>query len=115
MGSLVGGVSLTLCSTSDDAEPPLACWGRIGLDDVDLGAGVGAPAGFAPGLPKKLMRLFCFMFSDDARFCGVFGCNGMVDVERDGKVGPAQSRRCGALWHVCVVSIFVGIEIKRYF
>ena len=80
MGSLVGGVSLTLYSTSDDAEP-LASWERIGPDDADLDAGVGALAGLAAGLPKKLMRLFCFMFSDDVR---VFGCNGMLDVERDG-------------------------------
>lgn len=58
MGSLVGGVSLTLLSTSDDAEPP-ANW--EGLDKTDLDTGVDAApgfAGFSPGFPKKLMRLF---------------------------------------------------------
>lgn len=87
MGSLVGGVSLTVLSTSDDAEPTVG-WERIGLDDTDFGAGVDGPvglAGFAPGFPKKLMRLFCFMFSGDGGFSGAFFCNGMLGVERDGK------------------------------
>lgn len=71
MGSLVGGVSLALLSTSDDAEPR-ANWGRVGFDGTDLGAGVDTLVGFAPDLPKKLMRLFCFMFSDETRFSGAF-------------------------------------------
>lgn len=87
MGSLVGGVSLRLLSRSDDAEPP-ANWERTGLDGTDLDAGVDADAdapvgfvGLAPGLPKKFIRLFCFMFSDEDCFSGAFR-DGMLDAER---------------------------------
>ena len=90
MGSLVGGVSLTLLSRSDEREQP------TGLDFN------------AEGFPKKLIRLFCFMFSEEDRFSGTF-CNGMVDVERDDWtryfVLSIQSRRRGALWHICAVQI----------
>lgn len=78
MGSLVGGVSLMLLSRSDDKEPHAACE-RTGFDDTgsagELDANVGAQVGFvslALGLPKKFMRLFCFMFSDETRFSGTF-------------------------------------------
>jgi len=105
MGSLVGGVSLTGLSTSDDAEPTTG-WERIGLDDTDLDAGVDGAVGFAsfaPGFPKKLMRLFCLMFSGDAGFSGAFCCIGMLDVERDGKDARRDATgRCGARVVACL-------------
>lgn len=64
-----------LLSTSDDAEPP-ANWERIDTElDAEVEAAVGF-AGFGADFPKKLMRLFCFMFSDEERFSC---CTGMVD------------------------------------
>lgn len=70
MGSLVGGVSLALLSKSDEREPR---WGF----DFDLDALDCLLAGFA----KKLMRLFCFMFSEEGRFSGASFCNGMVEPD----------------------------------
>lgn len=115
MGSLVGGVSLTLPSMSDDREAPVN-WEHTGLDDTDLDAGVAAdadaPVGFVdlgPGLPKKFMRLFCFIFSDDDRFSGTF-CDGMLDVGRDGE--HTWTRDAAMMGRVVVVYCGMFVQAK---
>lgn len=102
-----------LLSRSDDTEPP-AAWERTGLDDTDLEAGVGADVGahvgfvgLAPGLPKKFIRLFCFMFSDEDRFSGAF-CDGMMDVERDSE----HARTRDAVMMGRVVVAYCGMFVR---
>lgn len=100
MGSLVGGVSLKLLSWSDDRDPPGKFWEPISLDL----AGV-EPVCLGADLLKKLIRLFCVIFSEGVRFSGALW-DGMMDVERDALArGNLSSRRRRALWHVCAIQI----------
>lgn len=79
MGSLVGGVSLKLLPPSEDlwlgAAEEVKCFAggsfdRSGVRVTEEGALVDAAA---PGcLEKKFIRLFCFIFSADFFFAGVF-------------------------------------------
>jgi hypothetical protein len=112
IGSLVGGVSLTLPSTSDDLE--LRVTEEVtSLDEVVLDSGVRiclvadvdlntvGPDGLedlvSGGFPKKFMRLFCFMFSVDFCFSGTFG--GAIVIASETLSRQRRCRQSANYWH----------------